>query len=310
MARRKGKKTLELIEELEAQASRLGKHRILAPIVEAKQHRVTTLIEGTPYHLRVPRTEPGWWKLRPLSDHEAEVLRKPPMPYEVIGYLEQLPAIRVIAVYRLGERSWLAYPWNAGDARQRGWPSASAPAAPERYVPRPQPLHLVTAPAVRPFDVLVARMLDNTLLYDEYDRRTLWAPLADGLRACLEKREWAPRIGGLTPELQAVLSLHRHRSLEEEKRRILREEARRRRTLRGRLESALEYSGAQLRAWTELGEGYEVVWEHEGEEYRTVIRPDLFVESAGICLSGRDSDYNLAAIVHVMRQARGRGRLY
>ena len=74
--------------------------------------------------------------------------------------------------------------------------------------------------------------------------------------------------------------------------------------MEGRLRVALEYSGAVLRAWTELGEGYEVVWEHEGEEYRTVIRRDLFVESAGICLSGRDSDYNLSAIVHVMRLAR------
>ena len=212
--------------------------------MEAKQHRVTTLIEGTPYHLRLPRTEPGWWRLRPLSDHEAEVLDEP-MPYEIVGYLEQLPAIRVIAIWRLGERSWLVYPWNAGDARQRGWPSAPAPAH-ERYVPQPRPLHLVTAPAIRPFDVLVARMLDNLLLFDEYDRRTLWAPLADELRSCLEGQEWEPSIKDLTPELQAALSLHRHRFLLEEKRRIEREEARRRRTLEGRLRSALEYSGAQL----------------------------------------------------------------
>jgi hypothetical protein len=306
MFKPKGKKALELIAELEAQASRLQKHRVLAPIPEGKQRWVTTLIEGTPYRLKIPEVEPGWWLLRPVSDHEAQIVGEPP-PHEVVRYLAQLPAIRVIAVYRLGERSWLVYPWNAGDAFQRGWPPL--PSA-KTKIPQPRSLQLVTAPALRPFDVLVARMLDGLLLFDEYDRRTLWAPLADELRSCLEKQEWAPTIGGLTPELQAVLSLHRHRFLEEEKRRLLQEEARRRRTLRGRLESALAYSGAQLKAWTERGEGYEVVWEHEGEEYRTVIRPDLFVESAGICLSGRDSDYNLAAIVHVMRRARERGRLY
>ena len=305
--RRKKAKALELIEELEAQASRLKEHQVLAPIPEGQQHYVTTLIEGTPYRLSIPEVEPGWWLLRPLSDHEAKVVGEPP-PHEIVHYLEQLPAIRVIAVYRLGERSWLVYPWNSGDAFQRGWPSL--PSSAKTRIPQPYPLHLVTAPAVRPFDVVVARMLDGLLLFDEYDRRTLWAPLADELRACLEKQEWTPRIGGLTPELRAVLSLHRHRFLEEEKRRILQEEAQRRRTLKGRLESALEYSGARLKAWTERGEGYEVVWEHEGEEYRTLIRPDLFVESAGICLSGRDSDYNLSAIVHVMRQARERGRLY
>jgi len=296
-------KTWELIEELDAQRARLREHRILAPIVEAKQHWVTTIIEGTSYRLRVRKAEPGWWKLRPLNDHEAEVLNRP-KPYEVAGYLRQIPAIRVIVVWRLGERSWLVYPSNAGDARQRDWPSAPGAPTRERYVPRPQPLHLVTAPAVRPFDVLVVRMLDGALLYDEYDRRTLWAPLADELRSCLERQEWEPSIRGLTPELQATLSLHRHRFLLEEKRMIEQEEAQRRGTLEGRLRVALEYSGAVLRAWTELGEGYEVVWEHEGEEYRTVIRQDLFVESAGICLSGRDSDYDLSAIVHVMRLAR------
>jgi len=300
------KPALELIAELEAQAARLQEHLILAPITEAKQHQVTTLIEGVPYHLQLPKAEAGWRRLRPLSDHEAEVLPEPPLPYEIIGYLQQLPAIRVVAVYRLGKKSWLVYPWNAGDARQRGWPSAT----PERYVPQPQPLHLITAPAIRPFDVLVARMLDNLLLYDEYDRRTLWAPLAGELRSCLEKQEWGPQLAGLTPELQAVLSLHHHRFLVEEKRRLQREEAERRKTLRGQIESALEYSGAALRAWTERGAGYEVVWQHEGQEYRTLIRPDLFVRSAGICLSGRDSDYSLSAIVHVMRQARERGSLY
>ena len=293
-------KALELIGELEAQAERLREHRVLAPLPEAKGHRVTTLIEGTPYHFEVPEAQPGWWLLRPLNAHKAEVLGEP-LPYEIVRYMEQLPAIRVIAVWRLGQKTWLVYPWNMGDAEQRGWPSASA----GRYVPRPQPLHLVEAPGLKPFHILVARVLDGVLLYDEYDRRTPWALQAAELLICLEKREWTPKITGLTPELRAVLSLHHHRFLLEEKRRIQKEEAQRQRTLEGRLQSALEYSGARLLAWTEHGEGYEVVWEHEGRQYRTLIRPDLFVESAGICLSGRDSDYNLSAIVHVMQLARG-----
>lgn len=80
-------------------------------------------------------------------------------------------------------------------------------------------------------------------------------------------------------------------------------------TLGKRIEAALLYSGATLKAWMERGQGYEVIWEHEGREYRTFIKPDLFAESAGICLSGRDSDYSLSAIVHVMAEARRLGRL-
>lgn len=294
-------KAADLIEALAAESRALRDRTILAPIVEGKQAFVHVLIDGQPYRLRVRRPRPGWWLLRPSSDLEADIVGTP-LPWQLARYLRDLPAIRVVAVHRLSRSAWLVYPWNAGDAHQRRWPSASS----ERYVPKPRALHLVAAPAVRPFDVLVARALGGLLLFDDYDRRTFWAPLAERLLSCLEEREWETSLPGMTAELRAVLSLHHHRFLLEEKRRLEEEAAELRKTLEGRLHAALGYSGARLRAWTERGQGYEVVWEMEGEEYRTVVRPDLFVESAGICLSGRDSDYNITAIVHVLRMARRR----
>lgn len=282
-------KTLELIEELAAEGRALRERIILAPVPEGQQAFVNVLIDGRPYRLKVKRLSPGWWLLRPLSDYEAELFEEP-QPWQIARYLKELPAMRVIAVHRLSKRAWLVYPWNSGDAQQRGWPMLST-------APQPRALHIVCG-AVRPFDVLVARVLGNLLLYDEPDRRLLWASLSARLREAFEN-DWkkSPSVKGASVEMRAVFSLLQNRMLKEQKR-----------TLRGRIEAALLYSGATLKAWTERGQGYEVVWEHEGREYRMLIKPDLFVESAGICLSGRDSDYSLSAIVHVMAEARRLGR--
>jgi len=283
------KRVLELIEELAQESQELRDRVILAPVPEGRQAFVNVLIDGRPYRLKPKKPSTGWWLLKPLSDFEAEIFGEP-LPWQVARYLRELAAMRVIAVHRLGNQTWLVYPWNSGDARQRGWPLLGS-------APHPRALQLVRG-EIRPFDVLVARVLGNLLLYDELDRRLLWAPLSAQLREAFEA-DWRTLkpIRTTTAEMRAVFSLLQNRMLEEQKK-----------TLGGRIESALVYSGAALKAWTERGQGYEIVWTHEGREYRTFIRPDLFVESAGICLSGRDSDFSLSAIVHVMAQARELGR--
>jgi len=281
------KKVLELIEELAQEGRALRERVILAPVPESRQAFVNVLISGRPYRLKLKKPSPGWWLLKPLSDFEAETIEEP-LPWQVARYLKELPSIRVIAAYRLGGQTWLVYPWNSGDARQRGWPLQGS-------APLPKALYLVSG-AVRPFDVLVARVLGNLLLCDEYDRRLLWAPASTQLRKAFE-HDWKkqPQVKGATAEERAVFSMLQSRIWEERKK-----------TVEEKIESALAYSGAALKAWTEYGGGYEVIWTHDGREYRTIIRQDLFCESAGICLSGRDSDYNLSAIVHVLAQARRR----
>lgn len=149
---------LELIEELAREGRALQERVILAPVPEGRQAFVNVLIDGRPYRLKVKRLSPGWWLLRPLSDYEAEALEEP-LPWQIARYLNELPAIRVIAAHRLGRETWLVSPWNSGDARQRGWPMLGS-------APQPRVCHLVCG-AVHPFDVLVARVLGNLLLYDE-----------------------------------------------------------------------------------------------------------------------------------------------
>ncbi len=283
------KRTLDLIDELAQEGRQLRERIILAPIHEGQQAFVHVLVEGRPYRLKLHKPLPGWWLLQPRSEFEAAILGEP-LPWQIVRYLRELPAIRVIVVHRLGRCAWLVYPWNTSDARQRGWPMLGS-------APQPQALHLVQG-QVWPFDVVVARMLGGLLLYDELDRRSFWALASAQLRATFQA-DWTqcPTVKTATAEMRAVFSLLQNRMRQEEKR-----------ALGQRIQSALAYSGAVLKSWTERGQGYEVVWTHEGREYRTTIKRDLFVESAGICLSGRDSDYSLSAIVHVMAEARRRDR--
>jgi len=289
----------DLIDRLEQRADRLAEHTIVAPVLEAGEVRISTLIEQTPYHLDVVDAAPGWWELRPLDDRQARIVGQP-LPARVVDYLYQLPAFRVIAVYRLGRHSWLVYPWNAGDARQRGWPTTEATVT-RSGTPVPRPMHLVTAPTIRPFDVIVARDLNGQLLYDQYDHRTVWPPLARRSQDNLaSEKVWgqdAGDSGGLPQSFGAATSLHRARwEMEKQER-----ERQRQASIETRLQDALAYSGAELRSWDEEGNGFRVRWQVDGEEFSTQIGRDEFVRSAGICLSGRDADYSLSAIVHVMR---------
>ncbi|GER85246.1 hypothetical protein KTAU_38810 [Thermogemmatispora aurantia] len=78
-----------------------------------------------------------------------------------------------------------------------------------------------------------------------------------------------------------------------------------------RLRHALAKAGAVLHSYTLLpassGSTSEIIveWSEEGRpyRYRSVIDPELTIVSSGICLSGRDRDFDLTSIVSVMRDS-------
>jgi hypothetical protein len=81
--------------------------------------------------------------------------------------------------------------------------------------------------------------------------------------------------------------------------------------LRERLRHALAKAGAVLHSCTLLpassGLTSEIIveWSEEGRpyRYRSVVDPELTIVSSGICLSGRDRDFDLTSIVSVMRDS-------
>jgi hypothetical protein len=70
-----------------------------------------------------------------------------------------------------------------------------------------------------------------------------------------------------------------------------------------RLRAALTLGGAQLIGYESAGDCLRVTWERAGQRSVTLIAQDLSVVSAGICLSGEDSRFDLTSIVGVMGEA-------
>jgi hypothetical protein len=154
-------------------------------------------------------------------------------------------------------------------------------------------------------------------VFTRFDGRLFWYERRDpgrdpAVAAYLRERLSSAGYKGLPPaaeklrkrgltreERQAYAFLH---ALEVEKRRDKTEE---------RLDRALEHAGAEYRSHIERGEAYVVRYDVDGHQYTsTVRRNDLSVVTAGICLSGRDRQFDLTSLVGVLRQARDTGRIH
>ena len=143
--------TLDLIDEIGC----IQVRPFLAPIPDADSVVVMTVQGGVQFNYRVVR-DPGWWVLH-CDQVAVRRVEAPTSMFETVRFLAALPRFLVLAVHRLRADTWLVVPWNGSDAEQRGWPRGE-----------PQAMHLVQD-AIRPFDVVVARRLGRTLLYDSLD---------------------------------------------------------------------------------------------------------------------------------------------
>ena len=282
--------SLDLIDQI----GRINVRPFLAPVPDAGSVVVSTIQEGIRFRYRIAR-DPGWWVLY-CDQTTVRRVESPTSMFDIVHYLEALPRFLVIAVHRLHEDTWMVVPWNYGDAGQRGWSGGE-----------PRAVHLVRD-SVRPFDILVARRLGPTLLYDTMDAGLGTASVSEEARALFDSRNDDASVPGAPREMEEAHDLLRGYVLGLRRAERLRDERERRDSVEGKLRWHLGFMGADLVGWHEAGEGYEVRWSYEGREYTTTLRRDFQVASAGICLDGTDQRHNLSSIVAVMEEARRQGR--
>lgn len=72
----------------------------------------------------------------------------------------------------------------------------------------------------------------------------------------------------------------------------------------GRLSRALQRGGGNLRSFSVEGDSFQVHWEDSrgNSRFSRIRRNDLTVLSSGICLSDRDSDFDLTSLVGVLEE--------
>ncbi len=273
-----------LVESIAGEERKLAGARFVAPSVRGG--RVRTRVAGLVYAFSpAPADFEGWGVFEPVDATTARLVEAADLPL-VDRYLALLKTrMRFVLVRRMGGRSWLAYPSNESDARQRGVGA------------RPVVVHLVSDASG--FEVVTARCDGAAWWFEATDRRA--DPLlAERLRDAM--RELTPadavRVKGLTPEMRVAYSISAETVRE------VRERDERKRT-EHRIAEALRRGGGALVEFRDGEDVWVVEWTTgDGEpQYSVVTKDDLTVVSSGICLSGQDRDFDLQSLVGVIERA-------
>jgi hypothetical protein len=237
----------------------------------------------------LPEGFEGWGIFLPLTNKEAELLEEASL-FQVAEYLKLLKPLRVRLAQQLRGQTWLAYPANESDAQQRFGAA------------RPLIIHLVSEGAQ--FEQVIARTDGGALYFEETDRRSD-PVVAQTMRGELthNTRVEDLRFASLTPEMRTAFELALQPYVPPVKRRHKASQAESLpKSDQARLGEALQMGGARLEGFMDRGDYWTVEWtSRSGERHTSAIgKQDLTVISSGICLSGRDRDFDLQSLVGVI----------
>jgi hypothetical protein len=268
-----------LLAQIARAEAALQATQFLAPCV--KGGRVRTQVAGMVYTFTPkPRQFEGWGIFQPENAQTATLIEAADLP-DIASYLQQGQAIRLRLAYRLQHQSWLAYPVNEADMKQR------------LQVVKPVPIHLVTGGI--PFEQVMACWDGNTFWFEDLDRKSD-PEIAEMLQTALKQLTPVQDLAfkGLTPEMRSLYQLVAQRTdgfaqPQQDER---------------RLQHALEMGGGELHQFQDHDDYWTVDWTTgDGTRHTSAIaKADLTVVSSGICLSGRDRDFDLQSLVGVIEQ--------
>lgn len=301
------KSIFDLIDDVAAEEDTLRTQRFLAPQVPGGQIRAS--VGGLVGTYRAEPADFEGWGIYLLEGDQA-VFQAEAAIYEVAGYLEHGRSAPVILCFPVRGRTWVAFPLNASDARQRLGGA------------RPVLVHLVEGGA--PLEVVRTRFDGASFWYVEVDRASdpeLTSSLTSALAE--ETTPEALRVKHITPELRTAYEMVGLRrglwqpppwAAPEEQEPSDDDAPRRgpgryrgRRSLPSdapddeRLRHALWQGGGQLDSYRDQGDHWVVSWRTaEGVMHTSAIgKQDLTVLSAGFCLDGTDRSFDLQSLVEV-----------
>ncbi|MDF5711021.1 MAG: hypothetical protein PUP90_25955 [Nostoc sp. S4] len=269
----------KLINQIASAEAQLCNAQFIAPCI--KGGRLRTRVAGMVYtFIPKPSKFEGWGIFQPVDEKTATVLKEADLP-EIAEYLQQFPQIRLRLAHQLRGQTWLAYPVNEADMRQR------------LQVVKPIAIHLVTEGII--FDQIIARWNGQSCWFEEIDRRTdpaIVETLQSAVKQLIPVEEL--QFKGITPEIRTVYKLATGRiegftqPQQDEK----------------RLKKALQMGGGELKQFHDRSDYWTVDWTTaDGVRHSSAIaKTDLTVISSGICLSGCDRDFDLQSLVGVMEQ--------
>ncbi|MBE9013117.1 hypothetical protein IQ250_23230, partial [Pseudanabaenaceae cyanobacterium LEGE 13415] len=146
----------ELLQQISIAETELTSVQFLAPCL--KHCKIRTRVAGMVYtFVPKPQSFEGWGIFQAI-DKQFATLIEPADLADISTYLQQFPLIRLRLAYRLKNQTWLAYPINEADMRQRF------------KVVKPVLVHLVTEGIV--FEQITARWNGKFCWFEDIDRRS------------------------------------------------------------------------------------------------------------------------------------------
>jgi len=268
---------LAIISKLAAAEQELKCKVFLAPVL--KNARVRVRIAGIVCELAIQTDFAGWGLLRAINHGQAEFV-EPASPTLVGKYLSLFPRVQMVLVQQFGGQ-WWAVAASTSDTRL----SLSAPV----------PVHLVGV--AHSFDTVNTRFDGSAFWFEDVDRRRDPA-VAGCLRKALAEvtKPEELRCPGAVPQEKLAYKMLWLAKVGDVQAAVDSDQA--------RISTALQHAGAQLESfWHHDGGESTVRFTVDGNTHSVTIRTnDLSVMSAGICLSGRDGDFDLTSLVSVFRE--------
>lgn len=292
----------DILGRLEAQENSFRGSLVLAPVIAGRT--VSTKIAGVVCNLKLESEKEaprGWSVLEVLSSDGARWVRAATRA-EREKYLALLPRVRFIAL-ESSKKVWAAFPAHQGDARFR----LNGPAIVREV-----------ESGVQPFDTMLTRFDGTHFWFEATDTRRSPA-LAAYLRESMVSSVLPENLQkkGLSSEEKAAYMLALFGPPTEEELLLpvpvvagqphAEEEVPfnwRQNSVASRLARSVSHGGAQLVSYIERDGVYSVTYRFGERTHTSTVRAsDLKVQTSGICLSGRDGDFDLTSLVGVMQEA-------
>ncbi len=160
----------KLLNQIASAETQLHSAQFLAPCVQGG--RVRTRVAGMVYtFIPSPRQFEGWGIFQPMDEQTTMLLEEADLP-QIVAYLQNFQAVRFRLAHCLQGQTWLAYPVNEADMRQRF------------KVVKPVLMHLVIEGIA--FEQIIARWNGHSCWFEEVDRRADPA-IAETLRSALKQ---------------------------------------------------------------------------------------------------------------------------
>jgi hypothetical protein len=252
----------------------------------------------------VEALHPGWWLCR-YEDPTVSVIR-PAEPWERNEAAQQWTASSYVLVKPWDQSGlWLALPLN----EQMNWATF-------------QPIQMMTIGLVengQPFERIIARTAPGTIsVFDELDRRA--DPFyAEYLRDALAAQIPDPGFDAFTVAEQLayahLLELQLQGTMARDGISLLAGDLRQALTLADAKLIGIEAvrwanQREDLWKWQRNNFNYRVTWEYRQERGVVIVDEQLNVVTAGICLSGRDHDFDMASVINVIKQGPRRDQYF